>query len=140
MKVYAEKIKLKSEKETFRRIFDDETMTYVHTELGKFCKEYVPADTEQLADSGIPYPDYLEYPGPYAHYQWEGDVYGPNIPIYEDGVLTGFISPPKKHPTGKKLHYSKDQHPLATSHWEKAMMASKGDEFCKDIEDYLRRK
>lgn len=45
-----------------------------------------------------------------------------------------------KHPINKDLDFSKDQHPLATSHWEKAMMVSKGDELCKDITDYLRKK
>lgn len=50
----------------------------------------------------------IEYDTPYAHYQWEGIVYGPNIPIYDDsGNVTGWFSPPgkKKKPTGAVLQY-----------------------------------
>lgn len=131
----------KSPKEILNRIFDDETMTYVHTRLWERCgKWYTPMDSGTLNGNVEVSAECVHYKEPYAHYQWAGEVYGPNIPIYKDGVLTGFISPPKKHPTGGKLHYSKDKHPLASSHWEKAMMVSEGDEFCKDIEDYLRRK
>lgn len=130
----------KSPKEIINRIFDDETMTYVHTRLHDYMSPFVPMDAGALDQTVDITPEYVHYKSPYAHYQWQGEVYGPNYPIYENGVLTGFYSPPTKHPTGKKMDYSKDQHPLATSHWEKAMMASKGDEFCKDIEDYLRRK
>ena len=59
----------------------------------------------------------IVYPGPYAHYQYMGEVYGPNIPIFDDntGIPTGFFSPPgeRKHPTGGKLHYKTDVNPLA---------------------------
>ena len=44
-----------------------------------------------------------------------------------------------KHPINKDLDFSKDEHaPLATSHWEKAMMVSKGDELCKDMNDMIQ--
>lgn len=133
----------KTPEQIVRRIFDDETMIYVHTQLKRFCAPYVPATSaEALTDSGIPKPEYLEYPGPYAHYQWAGEVYGPFFPVYENGVFAGFLSRKhvKKYPIGRELKYSKDIHPLATSHWERAMMAAKGEEFCADIEDHLRRK
>lgn len=43
---------------------------------------------------------------PYAHYQYAGEIYGPNIPIKDkDGNITGWWSPPKKNPTGRKLQY-----------------------------------
>lgn len=48
----------------------------------------------------------LEYNTPYAHLLYVGEKYGPNIPIYdEDGNITGWWSPPKKHPTGEQLEY-----------------------------------
>lgn len=57
------------------------------------------------------------YPGPYAHYQYYGEVYGPNIPVFEDdsGIPTKFFSPKgqKKHPTGRSLQYSTDVNALA---------------------------
>ncbi len=63
---------------------------------------------------------------PYAHYQYIGEVYGPNIPKYDDaGNLIGYWSPPKKYPTGKPLHY----HTEGTGdHWfEKAKERHKDD-------------
>lgn len=132
----------KSPQQILSRVFDDETMTYVHDRLHIYMSEFVPMDSGDLDQTVDIKPDCVHYKSPYAHYQWEGEVYGPNYPLYEGGVLSGFWSPKgeDKHPTGRKLQYSKDQHPLASSHWEKAMMVSKGDEFCKDITDYLRKK
>lgn len=61
------------------------------------------------------------YNTPYAHYQYVGIVYGPNIPIIdkETGVLLGYFSPPgrKKHPTDKRLTYDKAQNDLAGPYW-----------------------
>ena len=67
------------------------------------------------------------YPGPYAHYMYYGEVYGPNIPVFEDdsGVPTRYFSPPgrKKHPTGRELQYKTDVNPLAGSYWFERMKA-----------------
>ena len=56
---------------------------------------------------------------PYAHYQYMGIVYGPNIPILQDGVLMGWFSPPgrPKHPTDRELTYDTSQNPMAGPHW-----------------------
>ena len=43
--------------------------------------------------------DGVYYNSPYAHYQFEGIVYGPNIPIFENGVIVGWWSRPNKQPT-----------------------------------------
>lgn len=57
----------------------------------------------------------IEWNTPYAHYQYMGEIYGPNIPEYDaDGNLTGFWSPPKKNPTGKPIKYHE---PGTTDHW-----------------------
>lgn len=112
MKVYVKKIELKNKKATFRRIFGDGTMTYVHTRLHAYMSPFVPMDTGMLDQTVDITPECVHYRVPYAHRQWDGE----------------------------NFHFSKDEHPLATSHWEKAMMISKGDEFCEEITDYLRRK
>lgn len=70
--------------------------------------------------------DYIEWNAPYAHYLYEGEVYGPNIPIKdEEGNITGWWSPPKKNPTGRPLTY----HTAGTGdHWfEKAKEQHKQD-------------
>ena len=52
----------------------------------------------------------------YAHYQYEGKVYGPNIPILIDGEIVAWRSPKRKskYLTGRRLKYSS---PTARSHW-----------------------
>lgn len=79
---------------------------------------------------------------PYARYLYYGKVYGPNFPIVRekdgtehivfghydgDGTIIGWRSPKgrKKHPTGRRLHYSKDKHPLAGKMWFERMKADR---------------
>jgi len=74
------------------------------------CEPLVPLLNGQLRRSatfpeGV-YGGVLEYNTPYAHYQYVGEVYGPNIPRKDDnGNIIGWYSPPgkKKHPTGRKM-------------------------------------
>lgn len=66
---------------------------------------------------------------PYAHYQYMGVVYGPNIPIIEPetGVLLGWFSPPgrPKHPTDRELTYDTSQNPMAGPYWFARMKADR---------------
>lgn len=112
---------------------DDAVMTQVHNTLARYCDPYVPMQTGVLAQTIEVTPEYLKYLSPYAHYQYTGLVYGPNIPIFEDGVITGWWSPPQKSPTGEALTYNGEQHPLATSQWDKAMMRDRKDEFVQEV-------
>ena len=97
------------------------------------CLPYVPMDSGTLAKSAYGATEIgsgkVIYPGPYAHYQYYGEVYGPNIPVFEDdsGTPTRFFSPPgrKKHPTGRELQYKTDVNPLAGSFWFERMKADR---------------
>lgn len=60
---------------------------------------------------------------PYARYLYYGEVYGPNIPIQENGQVVGFRSPPQKSPTGRALQYSTEKNPLAGKMWFERMKA-----------------
>ena len=98
------------------------------SEVAHQCDPYVPMsagsaahmkDSVQIAPDGSE----ITYPGPYAHYQYEGKVYGPNIPL-ADG---GFFSPvAPKQPTGAELQYHGA--PMRGAHWDKRMMADHADE------------
>ena len=83
------------------------------------CDPLIPFQQGALRNS-VNYPEgiyggEIEWNTPYAHYQYEGEVYGPNIPIYDaQGSLTGFWSPPNKKPTGRPIHYHTDG---TTDHW-----------------------
>ena len=94
---------------------------------------YCPFDTGTLAYSAyvgtILGSGVVTYPGPYAHYLYHGEVYGPNIPVFEDdsGVPTRYFSPPgqKKHPTGRALTFKTDYNPLAGPFWVDRMKADR---------------
>lgn len=133
--------------ETFTdAINDPETMTEVHNTLFRYCDPYVPMRVGNLAQTVDITSECVWYKSPYAHYMYEGIVYGPNIPIYEgEGeakVIVGYYSIPgrKKQPTGKDIVYNHDQHPLADSHWDKRMMEDRGDEFTKEVSDIILRR
>lgn len=74
------------------------------------CEQFVPFQQGALRSS-VTFPDgvyggVIEYNTPYAHLLYVGRVYGPNIPIKDSaGNITGWYSPPKKHPTGKEIQY-----------------------------------
>lgn len=102
--------------------------------------QYAPWETGTLAKSAYGATQIgsgkVVYPGPYARYLYYGEIYGPNIPVFEDdsGVPTRFFSPPgqKKHPTGRPLQYSADTNPLAGSHWFERMKADHKDDILKE--------
>lgn len=80
---------------------------------------YIPFRQGALR-SQVRYPDGMsggtvEWYAPYAHYQYMGEVYGPNIPLKDaQGNIIGWTSPPKKSPTGRKLQYHT---PETSDHW-----------------------
>ena len=77
----------------------------------RYCAPKVPFDMgyliRQALQTSIIGQGLIVYGTPYARYLYYGEVYGPNIPIFEAGELAGFYSPPgqKKHPTGRALTY-----------------------------------
>lgn len=134
-------IDVKKLQQQFDSLKDDDCMYQVHNLFAKMCDPYVPMQEGVLSQSvalGIAAHS-ITYYGPYAHYQYVGEVYGPNIPIMEDGIITGWFSPPnqKKHPTGRDIQYDTEKHPLASKEWDKAMMRDKGDVFNKQVAEIL---
>ncbi len=135
MEIHVEKIILPTSRAILQK-FNLEKGGRVQQTIDKavidYSLPYVPWETGTLAKSAYGATRLgsgkVVYPGPYAHYQYYGEVYGPNIPVFEDdsGIPTRFFSPPgqKKHPTGRSLQYSKDANPLAGSFWIRRMMAS----------------
>ena len=98
------------------------------------CQPYVPASPDRTLEFSAQVSTEIGsgkviWNTPYAHYQYMGIVYGPNIPILdqETGVLMGFFSPPgrPKHPTDKRLTYDTSQNPMAGSHWFERMKADR---------------
>lgn len=99
------------------------------------CDPLIPFQQGALRNS-VNYPQgiyggEIEYNTPYAHYMYEGIVYGPNIPIKDSqGNITGWYSLPSKHPTGEKLKY----HPEGTErgdHWFEKAKEQHGDDWVR---------
>lgn len=109
----------------------------------RYNMPYVPWETGTLARSAYSATSIgsgeVVYPGPYAHYLYYGEVYGPNIPVFEDdsGEPTRWFSPPGqiKWPTGRQLQYSDEPNPLAGSFWFERMKADR----LRDIMEEARR-
>lgn len=107
-----------------------------------YCKPYTPASPDRTLEFSAQMSTEIGsgeviWNTPYAHYQYMGIVYGPNIPIIQDGVLMGYFSPPgrPKHPTDRELTYDKAQNPMAGSYWFERMKADR----LNDILDEARR-
>ena len=110
--------------------------------LYKKMDPYVPMDQGTLAQTVEIDENKIRYLQPYAHYMYEGIVYGPNIPIIENGMVVGFFSRPgmKKTPTGAMIEYSKEFHPKATSHWDEVMMQTEGDSVKAEVANIFVRR
>lgn len=109
----------------------------------RYCFPYVPFDEGVLAGSANTATEIgsgeVVYDTPYARYLYYGEVYGPSIPIVENGVVVGWWSPPEKHPTGRELQYNTDKHELAGSHWFDRAMADHKDDILKEAQDAADR-
>ena len=104
---------------------------------------YLPFDEGILAGSANTATEIgsgeIVYDTPYARYLYYGEVYGPNIPIVENGEIVGYWSPPEKHPTGEELMFNTDKHPLAGSHWFDRAMADHSDDVLKEAQNAANR-
>jgi len=102
---------------------DNRLRKYLAGRVKAHCDPYVPMKAGILKNTAAISPDgsELTYSTPYAHYQYVGEVYGPN-------VLTkrGWRSMAKKGcktPTGRKLQHKGA--PMRGPHWEKRMVADR---------------
>ena len=107
-----------------------------------YCQPYVPASPDRTLEFSAQAATKIGsgrviWNTPYAHYQYMGIVYGPNIPILQDGVLMGYFSPPgrPKTPTDRELTYDRAQNPMAGSYWFERMKADR----LNDILDEARK-
>ena len=120
---------------------DEKVWMSINNLFAKLIEPWVPMDNGILAHGYEITPQHIRYPGPYAHYQYMGEKYGPNIPLYDDaGQLIGFYSPPKKYPTGEDLIYNKEKHERASKEWDKAAYPVIKDQFIQGVKEILIRR
>lgn len=109
-----------------------------------YFDKYIPKKTMTLSSNYTTTPFKVTYNSPYAHYQWEGEKY--IDPVYKVGGFhnadfSRWWSRPgvTKVPSGEPLNYSKEQNPLATSHWEEPAFNAFQDDVARQLTYYLRR-
>lgn len=100
---------------------DTELMMSINRCFADRCDPYVPYETGRLANVNITKTG-VSYNAPYARYQYEG------INRYTGGPL--HYNPPT-HPVF---------HPLATHHWDQAMLEAEGDVFRADCQELIDRR
>lgn len=83
----------------------------IHDALARYCHPYVPYLHGPLSETIIVTPDYVRYIQPYARYQYYGE----------------------------NFNHTTEYHQLATAKWDEAMMRDRGEEFCSEVQDILRR-
>ena len=99
----------------------------------KHMEKYVPADSNTLGGGYITRPWEVEYAQPYAHYQYEGELY---LAANGSSFAKRFET---KYPSGQALNYKRNVHMLATSHWDEAAQEKQGEKIAAEVTEYLRR-
>lgn len=113
----------------------NEVQKYLASEIVRLSNPYVPMQQGDLKNRRTIAADGSEivYTQPYAHYQWEGIVRGPN---YTNGERFWSGKAPKQ-PTGEKLTYSGGS--PRGPRWTERMLADKKKEIENNIEVFIKR-
>ena len=94
---------------------------FLANEAKRLMDPYVPADSLFLAQNVRTYVEngagIVEYVSSITGSAWSKGEY--------------------KVPAGRKLRHSKFRHPLATSHWDKAMRIARKDDLARAYQNYL---
>lgn len=94
-----------------RLINNDKVGLFMAETCARYMNPYIPMETGMLSQNYITEPWEVTYTQPYAHTMLEGD---------------GF-------------NFSKEQHPLATAHWDEATQKAKSTQIAKEIQSFIER-
>lgn len=124
---------------------DTSVWLYAASEWHRLYRQYVPYREGALYSSvsitGKGNTAQITHTVPYAHYIYEGVVYGPSVPIMQGGAPTGYFSPKTpKNNTGRALTYSTLYSGKATKHWDVAAQATQLPLLVQSVENYIKAK
>jgi hypothetical protein len=105
-------VKMFNPQQTVSKILDDSVGTFTAETWGRCFNPYVPMQSGMLSKGYRTEPFKVIYDSPYAHKMYEGD----------------------------NFNFSKEQHPLATSHWNEPAFTAKKDIVAKEISTFIARK
>ena len=108
---------------------------HLASEVKRFCDPYVPMQNGVLKNTAVIANDgsSLTYVQPYAHYQYYGQVMGPN---YTNGERFWSGKAPKQY-TGEQLTYTGG--PMRGPRWVERMLIDKKDDLAKSVEEYINK-
>lgn len=113
----------------------DATQLFLANEAKRLMEPYVPALNLVLTRNVRTYVEggrgIVHYLSPYARYQYEGKVMVSKRPRVKGSAKA--VRQPEK-----ALNYTKLRHPLATSHWDQAMMVARGDDLVQSMQNFIR--
>ena len=100
-----------------------EAQRFLAEDVERKCQPYVPmaaAISVHMVNNARVTDDSIIYPGPYAHYQYVGEVMAGRAP---------------KHYTGRDIDYHGG--PMRGKQWDKRMMADRGDEVTDAVAEFV---
>ena len=107
VRIYLSRFRTEKQKELLKLLNDKKLQTEVNTIIGKEINVFVPKKRGALRRSMTATPETISWGKglPYARYQYNGQVYGPNFPIIKGGRIVAWRSRKgmKKYPTGREL-------------------------------------
>lgn len=119
-----------------RIVGNDKAQLFMANEARKLMDPYVPGGSLVMSRNVKVYVEdgkgIVEYPGPYGRMQYEGNVM---IGIKSHSPWANKNE--SKIVTGRKLYYSKFRHPMATSHWDKAMFVARKNDLTKAVQNFI---
>ena len=128
------RVNVDAKKLSHKALNDRAFWKFAAAEWHRLYKPYVPFAEGKLFNSVQIRPKEIEHVVPYAHYQYTGQVYGPNYPIFSGGKIVGWRSPLKKHPTGRALKY---KNPKAAKEWDKAAAPTQMPKLISTLQSYV---
>lgn len=115
----------------------DAGQLFLANEAKKLMNPYIPALKPGLSRNVRVYVEggkgIVHYLSPYARYQYCGKVMISRNPGVKESAK--IVKKPEK-----ELKYSTFRHPLATSHWDQAMMTAHGDDLVQAMQKYVEGK
>ena len=102
-----DKFRTKKQQALLKMLNDEDVLVNVNTRIKDAINKFVPKKSGALRESAVVTKDSITWGKglKYAHYQYMGEVYGPNYPIMNNGKIVGWYSKRgvAKSPTGREL-------------------------------------
>lgn len=151
VKIEVDKFRTKRQQQLLKMLNDPKVQKQVNRYIADAITPFVPKKSGKLRRSVIVGPKSISWGRglKYAHYQYEGEVYGPNHPIVKRGTIVGWYSTPgmQKHPTGRELGVPGEwmgwkfgyTTPGTQHHWDRAFTYQAKLKANQEITRYLKR-